>query len=124
MVPPQVRPATTYPAIVGAVLLNLRERHGLQQSEVAEALGLSPSTWSRVERGALAVSLEQLAAAAEYFETSPGQVLQEADSAVTRLRKQGVHVEPGRPPELIPKGLVFLGVAALIGLLALGARKR
>lgn len=52
---------TNYAAIVGIILSSLRKEKGLSQSEVAQYLDLNVSTWSRIESGLSALTVEQLA---------------------------------------------------------------
>lgn len=40
---------TSYPAIVGTVLVNIRESRGMTQAALAAKIGLASSTWSRIE---------------------------------------------------------------------------
>ena len=120
---PHLKHAAPYPSIVGAVLAQLREQRGMQQLELAGKLGLSPSTWSRIERGALALTLEQLAAAADALKTSPGEILTRADKAATRIRQQGVTVRRERGTDALSEGEVLLGTAALIVLIAAACGK-
>ena len=56
---------TSYATIVGAVIVHRRQVLGMTQAGLAERVGLAPSTWSRVETGTSALSVPQLARAAE-----------------------------------------------------------
>ena len=129
MMPPvpsrNFRPATTYPAVVGYVLGWHRERADMNQGEVARRLGLSASTWSRIERGECALTMDQLAAVAPVLGVRPGQVLSDADDVARQLGRRGVHVEHKRVPDAIGAGLALLAGAALIALVAsaLGDKK-
>lgn len=91
-----IHPATTYPAIVGRVLLRRREAMGLTQVALANAAGVSQSTWSKIETGTSALSLAQLRQSAVLLHTTPGALLAEADAAADSLVERGVIVYPDR----------------------------
>lgn len=114
----RVRPATTYPAIVGRILSNLREGKGKEQKDLAASLGLSQSAWSRIERGETALTIEQLAIVARELGRKSGFILGKADEAVERARHQGIEVEYTRALVEEQKELVLIGVAALAVIVA------
>lgn len=118
------RPATTYPAVVGYVLGWHREQAGLNQQDVAGRMSMSPSTWSRIERGESALTMDQLAAVAEVLDIQPGQILKDADTVAGQLGKRGVHVERKRVPDAVAEGLALLAGAALIALVASALDKK
>jgi len=118
------RPATTYPAVVGYVLGWHRDQAGLNQQELAEQMGMSPSTWSRIERGESALTMDQLAAVAQVLEVEPGRILRDADNVVGQLAKRGVQVERRRVPDAIGAGLALLAGAALVALVASALDKK
>lgn len=113
-----MKPATTYPAIVGCLLANSRKRKGLDQAKVAAAMGLSQASWSRIERGETALSVDQLHRAAEVLGENTWEVLRSADQAVSGLKRDGVEVRSLRAEEAVQQGLVLIGVAALAILVA------
>src|SRR5689334_4806061 len=106
-----VVPATSYPAILGAVLVRLREERGLTQAVLAVRMGLAPSTWSRIEGGFSALSIDQLARVAEILGVRVGDIAQRADVAQDAVRKRQVHVVPARlsHDEAVNLGLVLMG---------------
>lgn len=106
------RQFTTYPAIVGRVLALVRKDAGVTQERVAKHLGISQSAWSKIERGTVAVTVEQLGLLAPLLNQTPGQLLCLADRIVDRASDQGIRVEAQRPTH-IPVGLVVLGGGAL-----------
>lgn len=89
---------TTYQAVLGAVIQQLRRPtpgdHAIKitQSAVAEQLGITVSTWSRIERGDSALSLEQLLALAAYLEVPLSELFKAVEEKVLELKNQGVHV--------------------------------
>ncbi len=112
-----LKPATTYPALVGRVLGYLREQKKLEQANLARAVGVSQPTWSRIENGQSAVTVDQLARAASALKMQTNQILAMVDQSVNRLERQGVRVERKKPSEEVGPGLVLIGAAALTALL-------
>lgn len=107
------REITTYPAIVGQVLAQLRREAGVNQAHLARAVGVTQSAWSRIERGDVAITVEQLAVAARLLGTTPRDVLAYAQSTQEAAERRGVEVEPIRMPDAVANGLILLGAAAL-----------
>lgn len=88
---------TTYPEIVGCVLTLLRKELKATQSTIAEAVGVGVSTWSRIENGESALTVEQLALAAQALDVTPGLILQLADSLIPVLKNyRGIGIAPCR----------------------------
>lgn len=117
-------PGTTYTAIVGQVLARKRADRGLEQAVLAKSLGVGQSTWSRVENGAVALTVEQLRAVAAPLAISPDEVLREADHYESLLTSSGVKVIPQSEARRNEAVMAFLAGAALGALLvALLSRK-
>ncbi len=108
-----LRPETTYSAIVGRVLAMQRQKCQLEQANLASALGITQSTWSRIESGESALTVEQLGLAAGALGTSPAEILRSVDHAVAGLRQRGVNVQHGSPREFAKQGLALVGAVAL-----------
>jgi transcriptional regulator with XRE-family HTH domain len=81
---------TTYPAVFGAFLSTKRKERGLSQAEIAETVGLTLSTWSRIENGETALTLEQLAQVALALSVTPGEMMTIVDTIVAELSKKGI----------------------------------
>ena len=118
------RPATTYPAVVGYVLGWHRDQASMNQNELAQLMGMSPSTWSRIERGESALTMDQLAAVAQVLEVEPGRILRDADNVARQLTRRGVQVERKRVPDAIGAGLALLAGAALVALVSSALNER
>jgi transcriptional regulator with XRE-family HTH domain len=116
--------SASYSAVVGAILQHRRERKGLQQAELARLGMMSQSTVSRIERGVISASLEQLVRITELLGTSPGVILTEADHTVQQIKRQGVRVNVARPTAPLSDGEVAIGAAALLLLVAAALGKR
>lgn len=119
-----LKPATTYPAIVGRVLVSLRKQEEIGQDELAQAIGITQSTLSRVERGESALNVEQLALAAKKLGSHANNILKAADKAVDQLNAQGVNVQYERARSGVDAGLVLIGAAALGALIATMIRNK
>lgn len=81
--------STSYPAIVGSVLVSLRKERGMNQVELSDAVGVKQATWSRVENGMSALSIEQLGKAAAKLGVMPYQILHKADEATDYMKMTG-----------------------------------
>ena len=109
--PPQ--PAIPYTALVGRVILSHRGRKGLHQKDMAAALGISQSAYSRIEQGDTTISISQLRVIGRRLDIAPGNLLRDADRLAEQLRVQGVAVsdEKGIQPAAI---MIGLGILAAI----------
>ena len=91
-----MRNETTYQAILGRLIARKRQERGMDQEEMARCVGISRSTWSRIEAGTSALSIDQLAKAASALDVSLGDLMLEVDDLVRELRKQNVEVHESR----------------------------
>ncbi len=103
--------------MVGRVLGYLRELNRLDQAVLASAFGISQSTWSRIENGQSALTVDQLARAATALSMQTSQILAMVDQSALKLERKGVRVEYKKPSEDVSPGLVLIGAAALTALL-------
>lgn len=91
---------TSSAAILGAVLLNLRAAKGLKQTELAEAVGTGPTTWSRIEKGETGITFDQIKAAAKALDVTPGKIFELVEVAEEAAKSQGIRVEEGGSKQL------------------------
>jgi len=103
---------------VGRILAMRREELALEQTDIAKNVGVSQSTWSRIERGESAFTVDQLGKAARALGASPGQLLQQADDAAAGLAELNVIIEPERPSRSTETALTLIGAAVLGFLIA------
>jgi len=89
----ETKGVTTYPAVCGAILTNLRNDIGLHQIEVAERAAIKRSTWSRIEKGESSLSIEQLFFVATALGVNASTIIDLVEAAVRELQKQGIRVE-------------------------------
>lgn len=113
-----VQDQTSYPAVVGHVLFEGRKQRNMEQADVGSALGLSQSSWSRIERGDSALSVEQLAKVAKLFGEPPSQILRQADEIADALKAMNVAVMPERPDKTTNTAFAFVCGAVLAFLVA------
>lgn len=109
----------SYPAIVGAILLAKRKELSLSQAEMASAVGVNVSTWSRVENGDSALTIEQLASAAEALKVRPSSILEAAESKLEELKTKGIATGANRADitAITAMGAIPLAGSALVGIL-------
>lgn len=121
-----IQSVTTYSQVVARTVGYLRLQQGSHdQKSFAEFLGVSPSTWSRVENGQVGLTLDQLAHAATLLGfASASEMLAMADRAAENMRRQGVRVLTGREAAKDDQTYAYLGAAALGALLAASVAKR
>ena len=107
---------TTVPSVFGGVVRSLRG--DLRQAEFAQALGLTQSGWSRIERGETAIGLDQLFLVAQVLGMQPSELLQMTERALGDLQSRGYEIVAGRlPPKEPSAGAAFLAGAALTALI-------
>lgn len=83
---------TSYPAVLGAVLQSCRKKGGRSQGDIANGAGVNTSTWSRIENGETAMTVEQLIAACAELGITPSNLLKEVQSKIEELQLQGIDV--------------------------------
>lgn len=79
---------SSFEAIVGYTLAQLRKEARLSQMELAECAGLKQASWSRIEAGRTALSVAQLRSVARMLGTMPSTILATAER---------LHLETERP---------------------------
>ncbi len=77
------------PVEVGAVVMELRLRVGLDRAAVAAHLGIDQAAVSRIERGERRLSALELAALAELLRVEPGLLMSREAPAEVLLRAGG-----------------------------------
>lgn len=115
-----LKPATTYPAIVGGVLTKIRNDNNMRQDELAQSVGVTQATWSRIERGQSSITVEHLRKAADKLGAAPGDILRYADRTAIDFRNRGGDVIVSRDNidnqkvALIAGGALLILIAAAI----------
>ena len=83
---------TTYSAVLGAVLAGLRKSQGIEQGDMATRLGVSQASYSRLEGGKSAFSVNQMYQAADALNIPPMELFQRVDNSIQQLQANGVEV--------------------------------
>lgn len=83
---------TTFSAVLGVVLANLRKVKGIEQGEMARKMGVSQASYSRLESGKSSFSVDQLYLAAQALEIDGAELTHRLNKAVQQLNVNGVPV--------------------------------
>lgn len=85
---------TTYSAVLGVVLANQRKLKGVDQKDMAELMGLSQASYSRLEGGKSSFSVDQMYKAAGALGIAGDELSQQMNRTVLQLQANGVDVVP------------------------------
>ena len=113
-----MQPETTYHSILGQILKELRKNKGMDQSDIAEKMGMNRSSWSRIESGNTMVNIHQLQKVGAILQMEANEILQKADTIANTMKDKGYTVYYDSPKEIQEKssgsqGLALIGAAAL-----------
>lgn len=111
-----LKPGTTYAAVLGRVLAHHRERAGMEQRDLASKLGLGQSAWSRIERGETVINVEQLRLVADALGLTASQLMQEAEEASEALAARDVQIQTSKTVKKGNDAIALIGLAALTAL--------
>ena len=84
----------TYSAVLGVVLAGLRKERGIEQGNMAERMGLSQASYSRLESGKSSFSVDQMYQAASALEVSAQELNERLNGTVTQLNSNNIAVVP------------------------------
>lgn len=85
---------TTYSAVFGAVIANNRKSLGVDQAEMAEKMGLSQASYSRLESGKSSFSVDQMFQSAAALNLGIKPLLEQLLNTVDNLQQHQVTVKP------------------------------
>lgn len=83
---------TSYSAVLGVVLSNQRQLQNMDQGDMAARMGLSQASYSRLEGGKSAFSIDQMYQAAKALGVSGEDLSNNLNNIVVNLRANGVEV--------------------------------
>jgi len=113
-------PSISYARLVGAVVEYHRTHHRqkpIHQEEMAQALSISQSAYSRLELGQTAMSITQLRMIAEKLGTTSEDLLKHVALYAKQLKQNGVEVIDEKPASaagvLIAMGILAALIAAV-----------
>ena len=106
-----------YNTLVGKAIDAVRTKAGVTQSDIAMALDIGQSAYSKLESGQAAMTLAQLRTIAACLKCEPYQILQQADYLAHELERNGVQVPTKKEDN---KAAVLIGLGLLFALMAKG----
>jgi DNA-binding XRE family transcriptional regulator len=114
---PLPKASLTYAMLVGRIVEHHRTHRPVQihQLQMAQALGISQSAYSRLEQGQSGMSVTQLRMIAEQLGTTSDVLLHQTEQYARRLRQQGVSVTDDKQGS--PAG-VLIALGILVALIA------
>ena len=113
-----LKPSSTYQSIIGQVIVKIRKKKSIEQLTLATAVGVTQSTWSRIEQGSSTLSVEQLILVSKALDIKASEILQEAEIAIQNLQDQNVDITTLKDVKNNDKLGAFIGAAALGALVA------
>jgi len=112
---------TTYSAVLGVVLANLRKRLNVDQKEMAGRMGLSQASYSRLEGGKSSFSVDQMFQAAAALGIEGDELNRQLNGTVLQLKANGIEVLPQLRGNTIQAKEEGMGVGHVLVGAALGA---
>lgn len=106
-----------YNTLVGKAIGELRAKVGITQGEMAAALEIGQSAYSKLESGQASMTLVQLRLVALQLKHEPHEILQKADMLANKLQNSGVEV-PTRKDD--NKAGLMIGLGLLLVLMSKG----
>lgn len=85
---------TSYSAILGVVLASLRKERSMEQGEMADKMGLSQASYSRLESGKSSFSVDQMFQAASALGISTEELNNRLNGTIEQLDINGIPVMP------------------------------
>ncbi len=109
-----------YTVLLGQILQHHRQRVGLQQADVAAALGILQPAFSRIEKGDTSITVAQLRVVARRLGMKPGQILFDTEQYAQNLQRQGVTVTDEKE---VPQAALLIGLGILAAALLAASSK-
>lgn len=85
---------TTFSAVLGVVLANFRKELNVEQADMAARMGLSQASYSRLESGKSAFSVDQLYQAASALGIAGDKLTSRLNRTIVNLQENDVSVVP------------------------------
>lgn len=79
---------TTYSAVMGAVVSGIRREKAIEQIDVANSIGLSQASYSRLEGGKATFSIDQVFLVADALKISPLELFQRVCTTIGKLEAE------------------------------------
>jgi len=87
---------TCYTTVLGLVLREQREKKGLSQQHMADAIGMTSVGWGKLEKGVSALTVENLARAASTLDIKTSTLMKLVEDLIAELQQHGWTVEEKR----------------------------
>lgn len=113
---------TTSAAILGATIGKLRKEKEMTQQELGEKVGVTASTWSRIEQGESQLSTDHLRAAARTLNVEPSFIMGKAETLEKELTSHGIQVEDIPPKVWSVSSKKLIDAAVMVGGAVLAGR--
>jgi len=110
--------ATSYAAILGQMIRQIRERAEVDQSKLAGHLGVSVMTVSRIESGDTVLDVPQMEKVASFFGYDPIEFLTNSLKIKQRIETENYKVFQNKKEINNHPNMAILSVAAIVGLIA------
>ncbi|RYX92903.1 MAG: XRE family transcriptional regulator [Comamonadaceae bacterium] len=107
-----------YNTLVGKAIEAMRSKAGVTQTNMAAALEIGQSAYSKLESGHAAMTIAQLRVIAMQLSCDPHKILKEADDLAKQLQVSGVDV-PAKKDET-NKAALLVGLGLLLALMSKG----
>ena len=114
---------TTYSAVLGVILASLRKEFGKEQNDIAQKMGLSQASYSRLESGKATFSVDQMYQASLALGVPDFDLMSRMNNMVGQLRRNGVEVQPHIRANATEVDEMLLGAALAALLIGLLSRK-
>lgn len=85
---------TSYSAVLGVVLSNMRKMKNIEQGDMAQKMGLSQASYSRLESGKSSFSIDQMYQASIALGIEGHELTTALNNTIARLQESGVEVIP------------------------------
>lgn len=108
-------PEVPYASLVGQVIKQARQAHGVQQTDLATTLGMTQSAYSRLESGDSVMNIWQLRQCALRIGLSPATLLAEVERMEARLATERITVVAEKKTN---PTAAMVGIALLVALLS------
>lgn len=110
--------ATSYAAILGQMIKQLRESKNADQADLANHLGVSVMTISRIESGDTVLDVPQMEKAASFFNMDATDFFENSLKIKKKAEKQNYTVFQNKKEINKHSNVALLSVAAIVGIVA------
>lgn len=110
--------ATSYASILGQMVRRLREERHKDQKDLADHLGVSVMTVSRIETGDTVLDVPQMERVASFFDLDPVKFFQNSLAAKEKAEQKNYRVFQNKREINKHPNAAILGAAAVLGIIA------